>query len=122
MNKSILIVDDETGILELLKFYLSEHGYVAHITTDARKALRLLESICVDLIITDIVMPEMEGIEFINEVRRERHDVKIIAMSGGNPSLDKTIYLDVASAIGADAVMTKPFNLDSVLALVQKLI
>lgn len=122
MIKSILIIDDETGILELLNGYLKEQGYIVHLTTHARTALVLLESISVDLIITDIVMPGMEGIEFINELRRERYDVKIIAMSGGNPSLDKSIYLDVASAIGADAVIEKPFNLNEVLAVIQNLI
>lgn len=122
MTKTILIVDDDTAILEMLKLYLTEQRYTIHITTSARMALNLLESCSVDLIITDIIMPEIEGIEFINELKRERNTARIIAMSGGDFSLNKSVYLDVAVAMGADAVISKPFKLENLLTLIQTLI
>jgi DNA-binding response OmpR family regulator len=121
MTKNILIVDDEAGILELLKNYLTIHGYDVHVTTNGYRALDLLKTLSVDLIITDIVMSGMDGIEFISELRKEKIDVKIIAMSGGDRVLKQSVYLDIAQISGADAVISKPFDLEEVLETVRKL-
>lgn len=117
--KTILIVDDEAPILKLLESILSSHNYDIYSTTDGQKALDMLEQIVVDLVITDVIMPDMDGIEFIGKMKKQRPEVKIIAMSGGG-SYDTETYLEIAIKLGADAVLEKPFSLEAVSEAINK--
>jgi CheY-like chemotaxis protein len=119
MTKKILIVDDEDYIRSLLIEVLSDAGYEVLAAAEGKEALGILEQHQVDLIITDIIMPDMEGIEFINKVKRQKKlSAKIIAISGsGNVRVDS--YLNLALKMGADSVLEKPFTIDQVLEAVR---
>lgn len=114
---SILVVDDEADVRELLAEILEESGYRVAQAGDGKEAFtRLLEG-PVDLLITDLIMPEREGLETIARIRAERPEMKIIAMSGSfEPS-----YLRAAKLLGADRTLQKPFSFDDVLCTVEQL-
>ncbi|PCJ57810.1 MAG: hypothetical protein COA79_15115 [Planctomycetota bacterium] len=83
MGAKILIVDDDNGFRGSIKTILISEGYSVAETTSALKALPILEKHKIDLLITDIVMPEMDGLEFIQQVQKKYPDLKAIGMSGG---------------------------------------
>jgi len=79
----ILVIDDDIQILEMLGQTLEREGYEVVDALDGKEGMRLYREAPTDLVITDIVMPEKEGVETIMELKRDFPDVKIIAMSGG---------------------------------------
>lgn len=120
MIRTILVVDDDVAISELLKEYLTLHNFDVHTAKNGREALGVLEQIAVDLVITDIIMPDVSGIRFIYELRKQKHDVRIIAMSGGD--LNRNFNgLDVAREMGAEAVFVKPFEFDELVSTIRKM-
>lgn len=117
--KTILIVDGDIAILNLLENILSSYNYDVYTTTDGRKALDTLEQIVVDLVITDVIMPDMDGLEFIGKMKKQRKGLKIIAMSAGG-GFDTETYLEIAKKLGADAVIEKPFSLEDISEAIKK--
>lgn len=105
----ILIVDDTTSDRILLKSYLKKLNHEVYESSNGIDALNIISTILPDILITDIIMPEIDGIELIEKVKMIYPDMYIIAMSGGSELLD-TSYLEVASAIGANKVLQKPIN------------
>ncbi len=110
MKESILVLDDEPSILEILGQYLGEEGYVCSLSTSAQEALRLLGERRFDLLVTDIRMPEMDGIEVVKRAKALDADLAVIVV---------TAHLEVTSAIdalrvGADDYLLKPFNLTEI--------
>lgn len=105
----ILVVDDEDIIRKYLQLTLEQLGYVVMVACNGQEALAHLQRESVDLILTDLIMPEKEGMETIEEVRKLYPKIKIIAMSGGG-RIDAFDYLRVAKKMGADLVMEKPFS------------
>ena len=118
---SVLVVDDEPEIRALLRQVLERDGHAVTEAENGRKAVRALRERTVDLVITDIIMPEQEGMETISEIRRLRPDVKIIAMSGGGRRLSMD-FLPLAARLGADATIEKPFKPASIAAAVSDLL
>lgn len=108
-NLEILVVDDEQLVRNTLKKMLERAGHRVLEAEDGRQALDLLDGHMPDLIICDIIMPNMEGIETLREVKKINPAIKVIVISGGarTGSLN---YLSVAEKLGADAVMDKPFG------------
>jgi CheY-like chemotaxis protein len=106
---SVLVVDDEPAIRELLRLILERDGHAVTEAANGRKAMRALREAAVDLVITDIIMPEQEGMETISEIRRLWPDIKIIAMSGGGRRLSMD-FLPMAERLGADLTIEKPFS------------
>ena len=98
----ILIVDDDTILRSTLASSLANAGHVAIEAADGREALRLLHAQPVDLVLTDIVMPEQEGLETIIALRRDRPGLPVVAMSGINERAP--IYLELARKLGAGAM------------------
>ncbi len=117
----ILIVDDTPDLLQVLVMILRDAGHIITAARDGQEALGLLKRIEFDLMITDIVMPNKEGLETIMEARRAVPHLKIIAMSGGGwfPSQQ---YLAIAEKLGASAILSKPFSGDDVLAAVSRVL
>ena len=116
---TILIIDDEEPIRALLRTALEAAGHQMVEATNGRVGLDLYRLKPTDLIITDILMPEMEGIEFILKLRKESPSVPIIAISGSGRS--STIdYLAMARRLGATAVLEKPFGREELLGVVAK--
>jgi Response regulator containing CheY-like receiver, AAA-type ATPase, and DNA-binding domains len=118
----ILVADDSPEILHVLSMILRDAGHDTTTASDGHEALQLLELNHYDLLITDIVMPNKEGIETIIAARRKAPDLKIIAMSGGGSWMTAQQYLDMASKLGAAKVLPKPFSrTDALLAISQVL-
>ncbi|MBK8809043.1 MAG: response regulator [Bacteroidales bacterium] len=109
MNKSILIVDDDEMIGRLLLRLLQKEGFDVKHVTNGRVGLEVFEERTFDLVITDIIMPEMEGIEFILSLKKKKEDVKIIAMSGGG-YLTPQDYLETSMDFGVIDAFSKPFD------------
>ncbi|HIJ87219.1 MAG TPA: response regulator [Desulfuromonadales bacterium] len=107
----ILILDDEADLRFILKTFLTSEGHTIDTATDGKAGLRLVELHHYDLIITDIVMPEMDGLEFISTIRRKFPDMRIIAMSGGTAKLDKNLLLATAKLMRAGTVIDKPLDM-----------
>lgn len=105
----ILIVDDEPDILVILDRMLRKMNHETVQAANGKEAVRRLEEGAFDLVITDLIMPESEGIETISAVRKRWPGIKIIAMSGGGRQ-SPVPYLAVAATLGADATLAKPFE------------
>ncbi|WP_308640129.1 response regulator transcription factor [Paenibacillus silvisoli] len=104
-SKTILLVDDEPEILELIRIYLKNEGFTLRVAHDGKEALTLLAQERIDLIVMDIMMPEMDGLESCIKIR-ETSDIPIIFLSARGQDLDKIHGL----TIGADDYVTKPFS------------
>jgi DNA-binding NtrC family response regulator len=105
----ILIIDDDHHILLMIKKMLERAGYEVDLASNGNEGLELFKRIQADLVITDIIMPEKEGLETIREMKRIRPDLKIIAMSGGG-KISADNYLETAKIFGASRVLEKPFS------------
>lgn len=117
MKKTILIVEDENDIVELLKLYLESENYKVLTSSNGLECLEILKTNSVDMIIADIMMPKMNGYELIKEIRNKDLKIPIIIISAKNMDNDKIVGLN----IGADAYITKPFNPLEVIAQVKAL-
>jgi DNA-binding NtrC family response regulator len=115
---SILIVDDEPGIRELLGIMLETCGYTVATAEDGIQAPKVMATRHIDLVITDLLMPERDGLEFITEVRKKYPGVKIIAMSGGG-HIARDSYLRIAKTFGAHFLLEKPFSQSDVVGAVE---
>jgi len=108
--KRIPVIDDDVQMRQMLKQTLERTGYEGVDAPDGMEGIRLYNQAPTDLIISDIIMPEKEGIETIIELRRDFPDVKIIAISGGSRNIDAKICLEGISRLGADRTFRKPFD------------
>jgi DNA-binding response OmpR family regulator len=105
MTKSILVVDDEKRILSLLKAYLEQQGFQVATATNGQEAIYTARHEKPDLIILDIMMPGMDGYEFMRQHRKER-ETPIILLTAKVEEDDKVLGLE----LGADDYVTKPFS------------
>ena len=119
--KRILIIDDETNILLMLKKMLERAGYEIDLASNGEEGLRLFRNAPSDLVITDIIMPEKEGLETIREMRKMQPEMKIIAMSGGG-KISADNYLETAKIFGASRIMEKPFTQQAMVSIVKELL
>jgi CheY-like chemotaxis protein len=103
----ILVFDDEPSILLMIKKMLEKAGHEVDVALNGKEGMTIFERNKPDLLITDIIMPEKEGLETIFELRRKYPDLKIIAISGGG-RIGPDGYLPGAKLLGANAVFTKP--------------
>lgn len=104
----ILVIEDEPLVRDTIRLSLETAGYKVIIASDGREGVSILKRTKVDIIVTDLIMPEQEGLETIRIVRRDHPDVKIIAISGGGRHIG-TDYLKAASLLGAHFALRKPF-------------
>jgi len=104
-NAKILVVDDEPNILNLVTSYLQAEGYEYYTATDGPSALKAARTFKPDLIVLDIMLPGMDGIEVLSQLRRES-DVYVIMLTAKSEETDKVIGLSV----GADDYLSKPFS------------
>lgn len=118
---TVLIVDDDWMIRKMLIKAFRKEGYDVFDASDGKKAIKLFKDEIIDVVITDIVMPGMEGIETIQELRSINPNVKIIAFSGGG-SLSPDSYLKIASAMGAQYTFQKPIAIEELRKAVRELI
>lgn len=115
---SILLVEDEENLHEALKLNLELEGYEVSSAFDGAQALKAVQSEYFDLIILDVMLPEMDGIHVTETIRVKNNETPILILSAKNTSADRVLGLKK----GADDYLTKPFNLEELILRVQKLI
>lgn len=118
----ILLVDDEAALRRLVRRILEPLGHTIFEAPHGRAGVMLMRQRLPDLLITDIVMPNMDGIEMIVEIRKEFPAVRILALSGGGVVQGSMAYLHAASTFGADATLGKPFLADKLIKVVDELL
>lgn len=114
----ILVVDDEAEVRQLIQDLLTREGHELIFAENGRQALERARNRPLDLVITDLIMPEMEGLETIRGLRREHKNLKIIAISGGGRT-DPNDYLRTARVFGACKTLQKPFMVAEFLGTVK---
>jgi len=114
----ILVIDDDTIVRMTIVQLLKEAGYKVLSAEDGVRGMAMFRSARPDFVITDIIMPEQEGIQTITEIRGVKPDAKIIAISGGG-RIGNTDFLKIAKVLGAMAVIPKPFDPDELLTIVR---
>ncbi len=117
----ILVVEDDDDLRIMLKESLERRKHKITEASNGREALNKFKSSITDLVITDLLMPEQDGIGLILELRKIKPGIKVVAISGGG-KIGPSNYLDMAKALGADAVFPKPFNLMQFIEEIEKLI
>ncbi|ETY75750.1 response regulator YycF [Lactiplantibacillus fabifermentans] len=103
--KKILVVDDEKPISDIEKFNLTKEGYEVHVAADGEEALQKVDEVKPDLILLDLMLPKMDGLEVARQVRKN-YDMPIIMVTAKDSELDKVLGLE----LGADDYVTKPFS------------
>ena len=121
MPKTILVIDDDDQFREMLKEMLEEEGYNINEAQNGKIGIDLYRKNPADLVITDLFMPEKEGIETITDLRQEFPDAKIIAISGGG-TIQPSSYLALAEELGVLKSFEKPFRRNALLETIQELI
>ena len=115
----ILLVDDDHDFRLMLKKLLEKNGYEVMHATNGIEALHLFQQYPARVVITDIIMPDMDGIETIIEMRKKYPDTVLIAISGGG-RIGPVSYLNAARALGAAKILTKPFPNEELLKLLKE--
>lgn len=105
MAKKILVVDDEKPISDIVKFNLDKEGYDVVTAYDGEEALKKVEAESPDLILLDLMLPKIDGLEVARQIRKE-HDTPIIMLTAKDSEIDKVLGLE----LGADDYVTKPFS------------
>ena len=104
------MVEDDNDLREMLKNSLKKGKHMIIEASDGKEALHKFKSLLVDIVITDLVMPELDGIGLIMELKKLKPDIKIVAISGGGKG-GPANYLNIAETLGADAIFAKPFSI-----------
>ena len=118
---TILLVDDNEQYRTMLHTVLSRAGYEVQEARDGKEACSVYGRRPTDLVITDLIMPEKEGLETIKELREKNPQVKIIAISGGGRA-NAEDYLRVAQGFGAQRILAKPFSHKELLEAVNQVL
>jgi len=116
---AVLVIDDDPALLHSLINVFESYGIPIATARDGLEGLQVFRSIAPAVVLTDIIMPEQDGIGAIMAMRRERPGVKILAMSGGG-RVGKSDFLTIAKKLGADGVIDKPFDIDELVAAIRK--
>lgn len=119
--KKVLLIDDDELVSFALNRYLQRKGFEVETLPSGKNATKVYKTFKPDIIVTDIIMPDIEGLELISSLRAIDKNIPIIAMSGGSRRLD-TSYLASAELIGANASLEKPFEEEELIELINKLI
>ncbi len=117
----ILIIDDDVNFLKMLRQMLERAGHTVIGAANGKIGAKLFRDERTELIITDIFMPEKDGIELIRELKKEFPTVRIISMSGGGRK-SEFAFLKIAETFGADRSLSKPFERQEVLEAIQELV
>ncbi|MBW2406596.1 MAG: response regulator [Deltaproteobacteria bacterium] len=118
---NILIIDDDRQFRTMLRKMIEKNGHDVIEAPDGREGVRLYRKSPTDLIITDLIMPEKDGIETIQELKKDFPDIKIIAVSGGG-RLGPRNYLHLAKMLGAQRTLTKPIELPELLDAIKEVL
>lgn len=117
----ILIIEDDRELREMLKTALLRQDYTVLEAENGKEALIHFKPGVTDLIITDLIMPEEDGLKVIMKIRELKHGIKVIAISGGGKAGPGS-YLNLAKALGADAIYSKPFSINDLVLKIEELL
>ncbi|HEY5470583.1 MAG TPA: response regulator [Bacteroidales bacterium] len=117
----ILIVEDDKDLREMLKIALIRRKFVVSEAENGKEAITHFKPSITDLVITDLIMPDEDGLKVIIKLRELKPSVKIIAISGGGKAGPGS-YLNLAKALGADAIYSKPFSINELIAKIEELL
>jgi DNA-binding response OmpR family regulator len=109
MTARILLIEDDPDALLAIEILLSHLGYTVETARNGHEGLEMFRANAPDLVLTDIIMPDKEGIETILEMRRVQPNARIVAMSGGGP-MNRERLLDMTLKLGASDTLAKPFD------------
>jgi len=118
----ILLIDDQEHIRNIIKQILLIDGYEVDTAENGKAGLKMVQLHRYDLVITDIFMPEQDGLEVIMELRQQFPDIKIIVMTGGGAKLDIGHLLKMSKYMGADRLFSKPIDFVTLRAAVKELL
>lgn len=118
MTQKILVVDDEQSIVTLLKYNLEIAGYLVEVAYDGEEALQKLNAVQPDLVVLDVMLPKLDGIEVCKTIRSDRNLVPILMLTAKDDEFDRVLGLE----LGADDYMTKPFSPREVVARVKAIL
>jgi CheY-like chemotaxis protein len=116
-----LVIDDDDAVRYTVAKILRRHGHDVASAADGKRGIALVEDERPHVVVTDIIMPEQEGIETIIQLRRENPEIKIIAISGGFRTYNYDV-LSIARNLGADDILPKPFEADDLMRSVDRVI
>lgn len=119
---TILVVDDDRTIRKLLALAFAKEGFDTVTAGNGRSALKQLETQPVDLVVTDIFMPEKDGLEFICDMKARQPNVKVIAISGGSTPTGPDSHLSMARHLGAAEIMSKPVSMEDLVRVVRDIL
>ena len=128
---NILVVDDEVEVGEVVRRVLERAGYTVTVTNNATAALDAAAREPPDVVITDVIMPKVHGVQLIMTLRERYPSIRVIAISGGGSfgplaykpdAISTHAYLAAAREAGAEVILTKPFDLTDLLAAVRRLL
>ncbi|OJY45642.1 MAG: hypothetical protein BGP08_18120 [Rhizobiales bacterium 64-17] len=109
-GRKVLVIDDISGVRESLSIALTAAGFAVTALSNGREGLTVLEQDNFDAVVTDIWMPEMDGLNLIKEIRERQPELRIFAVTGGGPRLSIETAGSLASVWGAERVFIKPFD------------
>lgn len=117
--KKILIVDDEALIREGLEMALKLEGYMVEVADNGQDAIHKIELFRPDVVVTDIIMPDKDGIELVLSIRKFDKNIRIIAISGGG-RISANDHLRMARQLGANSILAKPFSINELVSEIEK--
>lgn len=115
----VLVIDDEAMVRKIVRKMLERSGHTVVEAENGKLGIEQLKTATFDLVVTDIIMPEMEGIETLINVKRQRPETQVIAMSGGGRT-GNVDFLQTAQKLGAAAILHKPFTMASLASAVEE--
>ena len=118
---SILLIDDNTPLRELLRLGLTRAGHTVWEAEDGKEGLKLLREHPIDVLVTDVVMPEQDGIVTLQLARKLRPELRVVVISGDAPR-HAPLYLKIAGSLGAHKTLMKPFTMEKLLEAIGELV
>jgi CheY-like chemotaxis protein len=117
----VLIVEDDKELREMLKMSLLRRNFTVLEAENGKDAITHFKPAITDLVVTDLIMPEEDGLKVVIKLRELKPSIKIIAISGGG-KVGPGSYLNLAKALGADAIYSKPFLINDLTAKIEQLL
>jgi CheY-like chemotaxis protein len=117
----VLIVEDDKELREMLKMMLLRKNYTVLEAENGKAAITHFKPTLTDIVVTDLIMPEEDGLKVVIKLRELKPSIKIIAISGGG-KVGPGSYLNLAKALGADAIYSKPFSLNDLVSKIEQLL